>query len=297
MSRMDGFINILKPPGMTSHDVVDYIRRVCNVRKAGHAGTLDPDAAGVLLVCVGKATRLMEYIGDFSKSYRAEMVFGISTDTQDISGKTVKTGPAEVEESDFIRAINKFIGNITQIPPMVSAKKQKGIRLYELARKGIEVHREEIPVTIYDIKPVHFTRKRAVIDVRCSKGTYIRTLCHDIGINLGTVACLTVLIRTGIGPFGIADAVTLEKLKDAATSRDFSNIIKPLDYPLYQFQAIEIETENYKLFSNGRSIKINNLQNRHTILRDGQRVRLYHGGFFAIGRIENGLIKPEKLFK
>lgn len=294
---MNGFINVLKPPGMTSHDVVSFIRRVLGIKKVGHTGTLDPDAAGVLPVCIGKATRLVEYITELPKSYRAEMVFGIATDTQDISGNVIATGKNKIGRQDFNEAVNNFIGEITQVPPMVSAIKHKGVRLYELARKGVTVKRPGRLVTIYSIKTVRFARNSAVIDVTCSKGTYIRTLCYDIGNFLGTVACLTVLIRTKSGPFDIQNALTLEQIKKITDAGKIKDALMPLDYPLSQMPRVTICPHHYSYISNGRSIKTDQLQAFTEGTADGRKLRIYYNKrFLAVGSVKNGELKPDKLF-
>jgi tRNA pseudouridine55 synthase len=213
---MDGILNLLKPPGMTSHDVVSVVRRVLGIKKVGHTGTLDPGVAGVLPICVGRATRLAEFIAGEDKAYRAEITFGVTTDTQDSFGQV--TGDADAShlgKGDVAYAITKFQGEIMQVPPMVSAVKVDGKRLYELAREGVEVERAARPVTIHKLQLLDFrpgTHPVAFVDVVCSKGTYIRTLAADLGQALGVGAHMSYLVRTRSGPFTLPEASTLEEL-------------------------------------------------------------------------------------
>ncbi|MEW6458595.1 MAG: tRNA pseudouridine(55) synthase TruB [Bacillota bacterium] len=216
---MEGVLNVLKPPGMTSHDVVGFLRRRLGIRKVGHTGTLDPLAAGVLVVCVGRATRIAQYIPD-DKVYRAELVLGITTTTGDAQGDVQRVEPLpdglDLERLEEVLA--GFAGPGLQVPPMTSARKVKGKKLYELARRGVEVLREARPVMIHRLRLVHtrFERSahpRALIDVSCSKGTYVRTLCADIGARLGCGAYMSFLVRSAVGPFPITAARTLEELE------------------------------------------------------------------------------------
>lgn len=213
---MDGILNLLKPPGMTSHDVVSVVRRALGIRKVGHTGTLDPGVAGVLPICVGKATRLAEYITGEDKAYRAEITFGVTTDTQDSFGEvTGETDASHLGGGDVAYAITKFQGEIMQVPPMVSAVKVGGKRLYELAREGQEVEREARKVTIHKLQLLDFRpgpHPTAYVDVVCSKGTYIRTLAADLGEVLRVGAHMSYLVRTRSGPFTLAEAATLEDL-------------------------------------------------------------------------------------
>lgn len=213
---MDGVLNILKPPGMTSHDVVGYLRRVLKEKRVGHTGTLDPGVAGVLPICVGKATRLAEYVAGQGKAYRAEFTFGVATATQDAYGEVLESAPAgHLTEARLRAVLPRFTGDVMQVPPMVSAVKIGGKKLYELAREGREVERPARPVTISRLDLLEFRpgpRPLARLDVACSKGTYVRTLAFDIGAALGLPAHLSHLVRTASGPFRLADAVLLEEL-------------------------------------------------------------------------------------
>lgn len=215
---MDGLLNLIKPPGMTSHDVVAVVRRALGVRKVGHTGTLDPGVAGVLPICVGRATRLAEFIAGEDKAYRAEITFGISTDTQDSFGRVLSQSDAShIRRGDLAYMLTRFHGEIMQVPPMVSAVKVGGERLYDLHRRGVEVERAARPITIHSLRLLDFrpgSHPIAFVDVTCSKGTYIRTLAHDLGAKLGVGAHLSHLVRTRSGPFALAGAATLEELLD-----------------------------------------------------------------------------------
>lgn len=213
---MDGFLNVLKPPGMTSHDVVNRVRRICDERRVGHTGTLDPDVPGVLAVGIGQAVRLNEYLLDADKAYRAEITFGISTSTGDVSGDVTASEPAgHITGDRLAEAFQAFTGAIEQLPPMISAVKVKGRRLYDIARSGEEVERQLKRVVIHSLVLLEFRpgdRPSALFDVACSKGTYVRTLCEDIGQHLGVPAHMSYLVRTRSGPFGLAGAGTLQDM-------------------------------------------------------------------------------------
>ncbi len=213
---MDGVLNLLKPPGMTSHDVVSFVRRTLRVKKVGHTGTLDPGVAGVLPICVGRATRLAEYVTGADKAYRAEITFGVTTDTQDGFGSvTGEQDASHLRKGDIAYALTRFQGEIEQVPPMVSAVKVGGKRLYELAREGRQVERKPRKVTIHRLQLLDFRpgpHPKAFVDVVCSKGTYIRTLAADLGEALQVGAHMSYLVRTRSGPFRLEDAYTLEEL-------------------------------------------------------------------------------------
>jgi tRNA pseudouridine55 synthase len=211
---VDRVLVVDKPSGVTSHDVVQRIRRTSGVRKVGHAGTLDPTATGVLLVLVGKATRLSQFLIEADKEYRGEMILGTSTDTQDADGVPVRSGPTEGINADDVRlAFSKFVGQIEQVPPMVSALKRDGTPLYVLARRGVTVEREPRCVLVSRLELVAYRSPAAEFEVACSKGTYVRTLAADVGELLGCGAHLGQLARTRVGRFTLAEAVGLEELE------------------------------------------------------------------------------------
>ena len=245
-----GIINVLKPPGMTSHDVVSFIRRLYGIKRVGHAGTLDPAAAGVLPVFIGNATRLIEYLADGDKCYRAELTFGCETDTGDDTGTIIKRceyhrhGKTEMET-----VLASFLGVSEQIPPMYSAVKIGGKKLYELARQGQVVERKPRQITITAISLVAETDAGIVFDVTCSKGTYIRVLCADIGRRLQGLAVMSFLVRTRVGNFSIEQALTLEEI---AANKD--QAVQDAALALAHLPAVILTTQDAQAMKNGRSI-------------------------------------------
>lgn len=285
---MNGIINILKPPGMTSHDVVSFIRKTINIKKVGHTGTLDPNASGVLPICVGKATRVVQYFDDFTKIYRAELTLGYETDTQDKYGKLINSAQVpdltrEVIENTF----NEFKGKIKQIPPMYSAIKYKGKKLYELAREGKVIERKPREVIIHNINIVNITdMKRIMFDVECSKGTYIRTLCSDIGKKLGTFGCMTFLLRTQVGDYKIENSYTLEEVQEFFKNNQFNKILIPIDTALKHFDQISFNKNYFKLLKNGGKVSINE-GSRVLNCKEGKKFRVYcEDMFIGIGMAE-----------
>lgn len=210
---MDGIFNVLKPPGMTSHDVVGALRKILHMKKIGHGGTLDPLAAGVLPVFTGMATRFLEYAAHEEKSYRAELTFGFQTDTGDTEGAVIAESPVrDLTAEEIEAALASFRGEGTQIPPMYSAISVGGTKLYKLARQGIEVKRKPRPITLYELEKVDYTGKTLVFDVTCSKGTFIRTLCEDLAAKLGMKGTMSFLLRRRAGVFRLEDAHTLQEI-------------------------------------------------------------------------------------
>lgn len=221
---LDGVLNIYKEKGYTSHDVVAKMRGILRQKKIGHTGTLDPDAEGVLPVCLGQGTRLCDMLTDHSKVYRAVLLLGIDTDTQDISGQILERRPVEENPEQVLEVIKSFVGPYDQIPPMYSALKVDGKRLYELARAGKTVERQARPVVIHDITVESIELPRVTMTVSCSKGTYIRTLCHDIGEKLGCGGCMEALMRTRVGRFELKDSISLselEKIRDEGRLEEY----------------------------------------------------------------------------
>ncbi|HHX50583.1 MAG TPA: tRNA pseudouridine(55) synthase TruB, partial [Clostridia bacterium] len=254
---MDGLINVLKPPGMTSHDVVAWLRRLFKMRKIGHAGTLDPDAAGVLPVALGKGTRLLEFFLDSPKSYRCEAVLGITTDTQDVYGNVLYREMVSLAQKERLPVIlESFAGEILQIPPMVSAVRYRGKRLYELARQGKTVERSPRPVRIYRLEIIESLFEqvppRFYFDVVCSKGTYIRTLCHDLGQKLGCGAAMSFLLRTGAAHFRLEDTYTLEEIA-ASWHRKEKDFLLPLEKVL-GFPEVQIKKTDLPSILNGNPV-------------------------------------------
>jgi tRNA pseudouridine55 synthase len=225
---VDGLINVLKPPGMTSSDVVAWMRKLLKTKKIGHTGTLDPGAAGVLPLCVGKGTRLAEYMTEQAKAYLAEITFGVTTDTQDAFGKKVHQTRPNLKQRDLERVIPTFLGRLSQIPPMYSAVRKKGKHLYEYARQGLMIERTPREVFIYNIKLVKWYEEeypRAILDIACSKGTYIRTICHDLGKILGCGAHMSYLLRVRSGPFDIQESWTLEELEESVCKSNYEFLL------------------------------------------------------------------------
>lgn len=245
---MDGVINVYKPSGLTSFDVVYKVRKSLDIKRAGHTGTLDPAADGVLPVCVGKATKAAGLIMAAEKEYRAEIIFGFETDTQDSTGTVTNSTDKRIGEREFLEVINHFIGEINQVPPMYSAVHHKGQRLYKLAREGIEVERKPRNVKIYDIAVEDFSEDKATIKVRCSKGTYIRTLCEDIGRKAGCMAHMGALTRTKNGIFRIEDSVKIEEISPER--------LIPVDRLFGKYEKIILSEDNEKRVLNGVPLKM-----------------------------------------
>ncbi|MEJ8554451.1 tRNA pseudouridine(55) synthase TruB [Tepidibacter sp. Z1-5] len=299
---MNGILNILKPTGMTSHDVVSRVRKIVNMKKVGHTGTLDPNAAGVLPICLGKATKIAELILNKEKTYIAELTLGIQTDTYDSFGKIIeKKDSTHINEEDIYSAFEKFKGEITQIPPIYSALKVNGKRLYELARSGqTDVEIKSRKVIVKDIKIKSIDKEKVLFEVTVSKGTYVRSLCKDIGDELGVGAYMSFLLRTKSGNFDIENAYTLEEIEQASKDLKLQDYIMGIDYPLTNYERIDVKQSAYKAFSNGNTIYQKGLiikQEYH----DEELVKVYiDDKFCAIGKIkiqdDNILLKSHKLF-
>lgn len=252
---MDGLLIINKPKGCTSHDVVAKLRSILSLQKIGHTGTLDPDATGVLCVCIGKATRLVQYTSEFEKEYRAVMKLGEVTDTQDATGRVLKkTEGFEIKRQEIEEAFKKFSGKIRQIPPMYSAIKVGGIPLYRLARKGKEISREPREVYIKDIKLLEHSGVFVKFDVLCSKGTYIRTLCFDLGNYLGAGAHMYSLERLRSGDYSIQDAVTIEEVEGLKKSGILGTRLISMDQILSWMPSVRIKRSWDEGVSNGRAL-------------------------------------------
>ena len=281
-----GIINVLKPCGMTSHDdVISFMRRVLNTKKIGHSGTLDPDAAGVLPVFAGTATRLLEYALEDGKSYRAEITFGVKTDTGDDSGTVVqKSALPTCSAEEFTNVLKEFTGVQKQLPPMYSALKLNGQPLYKLARKGIEVEREAREIFISRLQLISFNPQKAVLDVECSKGTYIRTLLEDICARLGVCGTMSFLLRTSAGGFKIEDAVTLQELE-----------AEPLRYLLPEETAVMHLTE--AVLTERQAWRITQgVATSMAGMADGlYRLKGQSGEFYGIGKAAEGVMKGVKI--
>lgn len=302
---MNGIINVYKEKGYTSHDVVAKLRGILKMKKIGHTGTLDPDAVGVLPVCLGKGTKLCDMLTDKNKTYRTVLVLGKKTDTQDITGNVIeeKKIPDETDETVVREAIMGFVGEYAQIPPMYSALKVNGKKLYELARQGITVDRKARNVNIYNIEIHSINLPRVEMTVECSKGTYIRTLCNDIGEKLNTGACMESLIRTGTGTFDIEHSHKLAEIEEMVKAGNVDSIIKSVDSVFESLYKCVVKSEFNVLIYNGNKFSKQNMllhEDDTLSLSDKERVRVYDEKNNFIGIYiydkKDDIFKPEKMF-
>lgn len=283
-----GFLNIYKPKGLTSHDVVARLRKITKVRQIGHTGTLDPFATGVLPICIGKATRLIEYLDD-NKEYLATVQFGKNTATYDLEGEITATFDKKVTEEDVKNALKDFEGEISQIPPIYSAIKVNGKKLYDYARQGqdIEIKPRKVTISKIELKEFDKTSQSAKITVACSKGTYIRSIAYDLGAKLGCGGYLTALERTKAGKFQVNTAIKLEDLTEV--SQIVENLINPLDMlniPIHNLSENERER-----VSHGMSICNSDFPDSDIVILS------YGGRIYAIGKVEQNKILAKKVFE
>ena len=253
-NAISGVLVVDKPIGMTSHDVVQVIRKGSNIRRAGHTGTLDPRASGVLVVFVGPAVRLSEYVSASDKRYQAVIQLGTTTDTYDADGKTTSSSPVDVTEEQFEAELQKFVGQIEQVPPPYSAVKVQGRKAYEMARKGEEVELEPRTINVYSLELLEWAPPEVVIDVYCSSGTYVRSLVNDLGERLGCGATLTGLRRTKSGRFTLRDAVPLRKLNEAFSEGTWYQYLIPAAEALSDWPMIELNHEEVDTIRHGHRI-------------------------------------------
>lgn len=308
---ISGILNIKKEAGFTSHDVVAKLRGIVHQKKIGHTGTLDPDATGVLPVCLGKATKLCDIIGDGDKTYEAVLLLGKETDTEDTSGKILEEKEVTVTEEEIQNIILSFQGTYDQIPPMYSAKKVNGKKLYELARQGIVIERKPCPVTLSSIHIKKIELPYVTFEVTCSKGTYIRSLCRDIGVKAGCGGCMAGLIRTRVSSFRIEEGFTLSEVEEMRDRDTLSEHIIPVDKVFLHLPAVFVKEKGEKLLYNGNPIAVdlyekepsaerqNANEKQEYIYTVGDRVRVYdsHHNFIGIYQLqENQVLKPYKLF-
>ena len=272
---MNGIINIYKESGYTSHDVVARLRGILKQKKIGHTGTLDPDATGVLPVCLGKATKLCDMLTDEKKTYEAVMVLGIITDTQDMSGSVLSEREVSVSQEEVENCILSFVGSQMQIPPMYSALKVNGKKLYELAREGKTIERKARPVHFYRIEILEMNLPTVRFSVTCSKGTYIRTLCHDIGEKLGCGGCMKSLIRTQVGRFVLDESCRLSEIEEKVSQGTVEEVILPLDVMFDHFPAVVVSGKTAQRVYNGNSFYRRYLKNQVCDLKDGDQIRVY----------------------
>ena len=288
---MNGFLCVLKPPGMTSSDVVVRVRRrLPKGTKVGHAGTLDPEAAGVLPLMIGKASRLFDYLVEKEKVYVAELKPGYATDTQDAHGQIVAGSGEGASLAQLQSVLPQFIGEIMQTPPMFSALKRDGQKLCDLARRGVEVELEARPTQVYDIDVLHALAGGSyMLRVRCGKGTYIRTLCHDIGRALGTQAHMGLLLRTRTGMFSLDDAHTIEEIE---ACEDMTPLLVAMDRPLGHVPRVDVAPWAERFVRNGNALTRRELCGGADGIEEGQPVRLYLCGRFAgMGRMRGEEMK------
>lgn len=294
-----GIINVYKERGMTSHDVVYHMRKITGQKKIGHTGTLDPDAEGVLPVCLGSATRLCDLFGEGTKQYRAVLLLGVTTDTQDTTGNILSKKEVSCTEEQVREVLASFTGTIEQMPPMYSAVKIKGKRLYEFARKGIEVERKSKTVTIEALDLERIELPELSFLVTCSKGTYVRTLCQDIGEALGCGGCMKHLIRTRVNEFTSDDALTLDAVAELFTEGRLKERIIPPDYFFPLAAKAGVDQENQIRLYNGNPFRKRQILREDISLGWTERLRFYdiNGTFVGVYKWDgNGLYRPEKMF-
>lgn len=315
---LHGIINVYKEAGFTSHDVVAKLRGIFRQKKIGHTGTLDPAAVGVLPVCLGKATKVCDLLTDKDKTYRCIMLLGMDTDTQDTTGEVLSRREVMVTEQEITEAVMSFVGDYQQIPPMYSALKVNGKKLYELARAGKEVERKARPVRIEEIVIESMELPRVTLEVTCSKGTYIRTLCHDIGQKLGCGGCMEHLTRTRVADFTLEDSMTLGEIEAAVKGMEFKEneagqgyengtgqsdrfkkLLRPVDDLFRQYPKATVKESAGKLLENGNRIPVTELLLWQEEWEDAP-VRLYdgRGRFAGIYRYQPEAedVKPIKIF-
>ena len=292
---VSGILNVHKEAGPTSFDVVSLVRRGTGVRKAGHAGTLDPAASGVLLVCLGQAVRISEYLMDLPKTYRAVIELGSATDTYDAEGSTTLTGdPTDVSRESVGTALEQFVGEIQQVPPAHSAVKIDGQRAYRLARSGQQVTLAPRPVRVYRIELLRFESPLVEVEVECGKGTYIRSLANDIGENLRCGAHLSKLVRTSVGPFDIESAVEMQALESGFESGSWRETVLPIDWGLAHLQALTLGVVDEQDLRHGQALRLDAQGSA------GEERRAYGEDGSLLGIIRRdaneGVWRPRKVF-
>ena len=294
---INGVINVYKEKGFTSHDVVAKLRGIVKQKKIGHTGTLDPDATGVLPVCLGNATKLCDMLTDKSKEYVTTMRLGFCTDTQDISGEVLSTKEVCVSEEMVRGAVASFVGKYDQIPPMYSALKINGKKLYELAREGIEVERKARSIEIFEIEILDISLPDVTMRVHCSKGTYIRTLCHDIGEKLGCFGTMVKLERTKVAGFLLKNAYKLSEIEAIVREDKIGEILTSTE-DMFEYMSVRVATPYEKLLLNGNPIYLNQIVERIRI-GDKEQVKVYvKDKFCAIYQCDEqkNILKPVKMF-
>lgn len=299
---MNGIIIVNKEKGFTSHDVVAKLRGILHTKKIGHTGTLDPDATGVLPVCIGKATKVCDLLTEKEKTYEAVIRFGLTTDTLDMTGTVLEEKPVHFTKDQLVETLAAFTGEIDQIPPMYSAIKVNGKKLYELARKGQVVERKPRRVTIYELELLseNLSENECTIRVRCSKGTYIRSLCQDIGEALGCGAAMKALVRTGVGRFQIGQALTLSQIEDACRCQNPESLLLTVDSVFDQYRSCQVSEKAMRFLKNGNLVDASFCDTGEKGPEDGENFRMYgfDGDFYAIYHYEkkDGMFHIVKMF-
>ncbi len=282
----DGILNVYKEPGYTSFDVVAKLRGILHQKKIGHTGTLDPQAEGVLVICLGKATKLCDILPDHDKEYVADLLLGVTTDTEDMTGTVLKRSAVTVTEEEVSRALLSFLGSYEQIPPMYSAIKVNGRKLYELAREGTIVERQPRPVTIYELEMMNIQLPRVTFRIRCSRGTYIRSLCRDIGERLGCGGCMERLVRSRACGFQAADSLSLSDIEQFVQDGILEQRIHTIDSLYPEYPKLRIDSRWDKLVHNGNKFRREHI---HTITEGFQKdseipyVLVYDSGNTFVG--------------
>lgn len=289
---MNGVLNIFKPKGMSSFDAVRIVKKVAGTGKVGHTGTLDPEATGVLPICIGKATKIIDYIMNSEKVYEVTLKLGIRTTTYDLEGEVLEEKDCNhLTDVEILQAVNSFIGEYSQVPPMYSALKQNGVRLYELARKGIEVEREGRLITIYNIEDIKINNPYISMKVSCSKGTYIRSLCYDIGEKLGVFATMTELNRTKTSVFSQEESININDL----TKENINEYILSMEEALEKYDKIIVRGKYVNLLINGVRVGDNRFTNDKVINQKLYRVYDEENNFIGLGKKNDLGFKIEKL--
>lgn len=297
---MNGIINVLKPPGMTSHDIIYFVRKKLKMKKVGHTGTLDPEAAGVLPVCLGKSTKAVQFITDKKKKYRTTIKFGVETETYDKYGTVLRQEAVESIDIEKLKTVmEEFRGPIKQLPPIYSAIKVDGKKLYQYALEGEEIEIKEREVEIYQLDLLDYNGKdEVVLDIECSKGTYIRSICHDIGQKMGCGAAMWQLIRTASSPFTIEQSYTLEEIEKAAAECTIDNMLQNADIIFMELPTLEIKVTARSAAINGSPIygmgTIEDLEQ----IQENLEVRLYcEQEFLGIGTVKYSEDENRKYIK
>lgn len=295
---MNGILNINKSKGMTSHDVVYQIRKIINIKKVGHTGTLDPMAQGVLPICIAEATKMSQFMIEKDKEYITEITLGSKTDTYDSTGKIIKSSDIIPTKKEILEKLTLFSGKIKQTPPIYSAIKVDGKKLYQYAREKKEIEIKPRDITVHNITLLDYEYPKIRLKVFCSKGTYIRSICNDLGDALGSFGYMSCLIRTKSGPFGIENAVKIEDLQKM-NKENIKELLYPLDYPILHFPKVDIKIESSKYLLNGTKLIPKNCVQDLFSFNVDDTVRLYlMDEFKGLGKIiEAQHIKPLRIFK